>query len=487
MTRFDLSHTDYIDLEEFINIAHNEDIYETSILLSRPFYSITDDDLLYDGSLTVSILRSTDVSLKGFGNITPYVKVSIQPFEGHIYTGETRPAQNCKCINNSYLIKWSTNEGRDIKIRYPGIENKSDIRIEFSLYDTDRFKDILIGRGQISNSSLYDALKTGKESNIELTSPSGRTGNISAIFYLIPERIEQENLISKQLSKEVLTQNGSLYLTIHKVKGINIPQVKVTCSLLPSNEIKTTLSASSENNQKVINFSRIHNNILKFKISGETKMDYELKIELSQERKILSNIILGKKILPQNLIEQYILTSGLFWIPILDTSDNIICRIQLSLQFVLLTDDQNVLPIDWNIAEIDKASSLPLSRLKDLISLSIPIYSSPDILKRMKECDYDGSNKIPCNKLCGILSEFKVELNNEIKATILKEFDPHNTGYIDYVLFCAIALPNEYLTPILEGIKDKIIESRKQGKDFHKAFEGLGFTKGVGITKEAFM
>lgn len=483
-TRFDLDHSGKIELNEFINIIHEESLLQKLTNKQRENIKITENDLYNEGSLTVVISDASGVQLSTVGQLRPYIKVRLSPFNGKLYYGETRPSSNVKCLNTTYKIEWYKHEENEILLKYPGIYASMSLSLVFNLYDTASHSDIDIGSASMSVDEIKRYILSGDNFYITLQNRKRMdVGVLSGTLNLLPYDMCSGINIEETKDAPRLDSPGTLYISINEAKGYSYQSGKVKVVLDPGKICDETKEVKQSNIGTIMKWTKADKKILKLAYPGD-KVDVKLDFIILRD-KLFSDEQVGHKIIEKKIIERAI-GGGQIPIRLENQKGETVAVLEVSIQYI--PDDDEF--IDNNegkeiIRDEDIENALTFARFKDIIKDAIPSSKTSEVMSKFKKYDKKGTGEIKISQFCNVLKEYNINVTKELQATIIHEFDPDRNGLINYNLFL-IVLPSETNDEIVERLKKSILIAMSQGKDIKKAFQILDVNHKGYIDKQSF-
>lgn len=415
--------------------------------------------------------------------------VKLLPLDGRLYKGSTRFSNDVNCLNTTYKIVWTNHEENELLLKFPGLYYGSSLSLEFELYDTAPHSDILIGTATMNISDIKKYILSSEIFFVQLQNRRHlEVGLLSGTLNLLPLDMEAEGVeynnssLPKELPK--IDSAGIIFITIHEAKQYNYDSGKVKVMLLPTKETDETKEVKQQIPGTVMKWIKTDKKVLKLKYQGN-QTDIGIDFIMIRD-KLIQSEQLGHKMLSKKLLEKALVASPIP-IRIEDNKGDTVAMLQVSIQFIPDDDDLNEdeeSKIEY-IKDEELSKSIGYARLKEIIKQAIPASKAPEIKQKFKKNDKNGKGEIKFKDFCSILKEYKVDVNDEIKATCISEFDPDRRGMINYKLF-QILLPSETNDEIIERLKKSIIIAETQGKEFRRAFEALDTSHKGYIDKSTF-
>lgn len=470
-------------------MIHEEQLLRKLNNKQRANIKLTENDLYNEGSLTVIINEASGVQLSSVGDCRPYVIVKLLPLDGKLYRGSTRSSSDVNCLNTTYKVIWTNHEENEILLKFPGLYYGNTLSLVFELYDTAPHSDINIGTATMNISDIKKYILSSETFFIQLQNRRHlEVGLLSGTLNLLPIDLEADGVeyASSSIPKELpkIDTAGTIYITIHEAKQYNYDSGKVKVMLLPTKETDETKEVKQQIPGTVMKWIKSDKKVLKLKYQGNKD---EIGIDFMMIRdKLIQSEQLGHKVLSKKLLEKALVASPIP-IRIEDNKGDTVAMLQVSIQFIPDDDDLNEdeeSKVEY-IKDEELSKSIGYARLKEIIKQAIPASKTPEIKQKFKKYDKSGKGEIKFKDFCGILKDYKVDVNDEIKATCITEFDPDRKGMINYKLF-QILLPSETNDEIIERLKKSIIIAETQGKEFRKAFEALDTSHKGYVDKTTF-
>lgn len=465
-------------MSEFLSIF--EELNDTNLFRYKK-YDIEEDDLCFEGVVTLAINKVSGIIYNGIGNGMPYVVAYFtNRSDPSKYRGQTKITRNKIVYENVITYIWNNEDEKCVSVEYPGIDQANPSELVIEMYDTDKYKDILMGKLTIAGDQLKQLLKTNEQFEYRLINNEKPAGSISFSLNFKPIRYEGTVPITiKKNTMDILEYSGTLFTTIHKIKGLSSVNSYVEIILKPDETSATTLNLTQPIESSVIELKRTDKNVLKFQVSSEIRSTFNLDVRILEPKKYLDPILISQRNINHTQLKHYIEDSVQPWVPLLNEADKINGRVQLSFQYIV--DDEKLSKgrqNDWD--DVLNVSYWTIDELKEFMKRNIDDDSKEQsFVEALETLDKKKCQTLSYSQIQIIFIHFHLPITKELKSTILNLFDRNKENLINYLFLVSKTFQLKFIDKIHSELKLVLIDEFNKGKNFRKLFTALGYVEKI--------